>query len=171
MRSIKVNGRSAFYRTDRQTGNEVFLEERIAACDRDDDDDCHRHTGALFWHRVHVLCRGNAKRRVVCHHLNISLYVIQQSLQGIQLGIADVQGRLEPVVPVTEGEEQGDRCHQRFRQRQGDLSEIWNWVAPSICADSMMDSGMLVLKNVLQITTLNEETQSGRISAQILFSG
>lgn len=123
MRSIKVNGRSAFYRTDRQTGNEVFLEERIAACDRDDDDDCHRHTGALFWHRVHVLCRGNAKRRVVCHHINISLYVIQQSLQGIQLGIADVQGRLEPVVPVTEGEEQGDRCHQRFRQRQGDLSE------------------------------------------------
>ena len=47
--------------------------------------------------------------------------------------------------------------------------KIWNWVAPSICADSMMDSGMLVLKNVLQITTLNEETQSGRISAQILF--
>ena len=44
-------------------------------------------------------------------------------MQGIQLGIADVQGRLEPVVPVTEGEEQGDRCHQRFRQRQGDLSE------------------------------------------------
>ena len=58
MRSIKVNGRSAFYRTDRQTRNEVFLEERIAACDRDDDDDCHRHTGALFWHRFHVLCRG-----------------------------------------------------------------------------------------------------------------
>ncbi len=49
--------------------------------------------------------------------------MIQQSLQGIQLGIADVQGRLEPVVPVTEGKEQGDRCHQRFRQRQGDLSE------------------------------------------------
>ena len=49
--------------------------------------------------------------------------MIQQGLQRIQVRVADVQGRLEPVVPVTEGEEQGDRCHQRFRQRQGDLSE------------------------------------------------
>ena len=45
------------------------------------------------------------------------------SLKGPRHGGANLKGRLEPVVPVTEGEDQGDRCHQRFRQRQGDLSE------------------------------------------------
>jgi hypothetical protein len=47
------------------------------------------------------------------------------------------------------------------------LEKILSCVAPSILADSIMESGIVDLKNVLQITTLKEETKSGRISAQI----
>ncbi|CDB31239.1 unknown [Firmicutes bacterium CAG:137] len=39
------------------------------------------------------------------------------------------------------------------------------WVAPSILADSMMESGMVVRKKVREIVTLNEETHKGRIRA------
>ena len=35
------------------------------------------------------------------------------------------------------------------------------WVAPSILADSMMESGMVVRKKVREIVTLNEETHKG----------
>ncbi|MNN65103.1 hypothetical protein D3C81_1805830 [compost metagenome] len=41
-----------------------------------------------------------------------------------------------------------------------------NWPAPSISADSINPSGIVLLKKVLQIMTLNEETASGRISDQ-----
>ena len=45
------------------------------------------------------------------------------------------------------------------------LLKITNWLAPSIFADSTRDSGTVVLKNVLQTITLNEDTDSGNIKA------
>ena len=45
------------------------------------------------------------------------------------------------------------------------LKNIVNCLAPSILADSISSSGTVVLKKVLQITTLKEETASGSISA------
>ena len=39
-------------------------------------------------------------------------------------------------------------------------------VAPSIFADSITESGIVVLKNVLHIIILNDDTASGSISAK-----
>ena len=49
------------------------------------------------------------------------------------------------------------------------LENMVNWLAPSILADSIKDSGTVVLKNVRQITTLKDETLRGRISAHTEF--
>ena len=48
------------------------------------------------------------------------------------------------------------------------LEKIVNSDAPSILADSTMESGIVDLKNVLDIMTLNEDTASGNIRHQIV---
>ena len=48
------------------------------------------------------------------------------------------------------------------------LDQIQNWSAPSILADSTMESGTVVLKKVRQMVTLNEEHARGRISAHMV---
>ena len=48
------------------------------------------------------------------------------------------------------------------------LEKIVNSDAPSILADSTMESGIVDLKNVLDIMTLNEDTDSGNIRHQIV---
>ena len=49
------------------------------------------------------------------------------------------------------------------------VPKMRSWLAPSIFADSMMLSGMVERKNVLQTMMLNEDTARGRISAQMVF--
>ncbi len=46
--------------------------------------------------------------------------------------------------------------------------QMRNCPAPSIFADSMMESGTVVLKNVRQIVTLKDEHARGSISAHIV---
>lgn len=49
------------------------------------------------------------------------------------------------------------------------FKKIVNSEAPSIFADSTMESGIVDLKNVLAIMILNEDTASGNIRHQIVF--
>ena len=165
MRSIKVNGRSAFYRTNRQTGNKVLLEERIRARNGNDDNDCDCHTNGFGRHRVTVLLQTQTCAGVIGDVLQVLHHVVQQCLQGYQLGIRNIQGGLEPVIPVKNsaivaktGLEMGTTIRQK----------IFIWDAPSIFADSMMESGTVVRKKVLQIITLKLLIASGRIRHQMV---
>ena len=90
----------ALNRTNRQTGNKVLLEERIRARNGNDDNDCDCHTNGFGRHRVTVLLQTQTCAGVIGDVLQVLHHVVQQCLQGYQLGIRNIQGRLEPVIPV-----------------------------------------------------------------------
>ena len=96
----------ALNRTNRQTGNKVLLEERIRARNGNDDNDCDCHTNGFGRHRVTVLLQTQTCAGVIGDVLQVLHHVVQQCLQGYQLGIRNIQGGLEPVIPVAEGQKQ-----------------------------------------------------------------
>ena len=98
--------------------------------------------------------------------------LLQQRLEGDQLRRPEMySGGLEPVVPVAKGQGTGRSVGQhRLGDGQHDgCPNMRSWLAPSIFADSIMLSGIVERKNVLQTMMLNDDTASGRISAQMVF--
>ena len=114
LREIRVRAGQSIRLSTRQSGNEVFLEERIRARDRDYDHDGNGHANRFAGHLGPVLMQGNAGSGVVGHVLQRAHDVVQKRLQGDETFIGNVQGRKEPVVPVAEAQEQGDGGEQRL---------------------------------------------------------
>lgn len=98
-------------------------------------------------------------------HVHIGHDGVQQRLQGIQPLVINIQHGLIPVIPISEAEEQADCGKHRKGYGKHNLKNMVNCLAPSIFADSISSSGTVVLKKVLHITTLKDDTARGNMSA------
>ena len=66
---------------------------------------------------------GQAGRWILGQVLQVVLHGVQHGLQGVEAAVADIQLRLEPVVPVAEGQEQADSSQHGLGDGQDDPEE------------------------------------------------
>ena len=114
----------ALNRTNRQTGNKgTYWKNGYDARNGNDDNDCDCHTNGFGRHRVTVLLQTQTCAGVIGDVLQVLHHVVQQCLQGYQLGIRNIQGGLEPVIPVAEGQKQRNCGKNRLGDGHHDTPE------------------------------------------------